>query len=203
MKKIESEQISVLVDGETPANSRDQLVTALLESGQEARATFSRYRLIGDMMRDESVRPVDVASLVSAALDEEPTILAPSRREPPAWLRPVAGVAVAASVAAAAIVVAPQVFTEEPAGTPAVTPGFVAGPVTELAPQLVAGGSADPVASPASEPGAAFGDARWRTLDPDLAERLNRLLIEHHEYAGRSGVTGPVPHIGVVSYDVE
>ena len=32
------------------------------------------------------------------------------------------------------------------------------------------------------------------------ASALNRLVIEHHEFGGRTGINGPVPHIGLVSY---
>jgi negative regulator of sigma E activity len=202
MKTIDSEQLSELVDGETPEKSRDQVISALLQGGQGYRDDFSRYRLIGELIRDESARPFEVAASVSKALENEPTILAPTRRAPPAWLRPVAGVALAASVATAAVVIAPQVFTEDPAGSTPTTTDFVSNPVPGVAPRLVAGGPAVPSAV-TTQPGTSTETARWHTLDPDLAERLNRLLIEHHEYAGRSGVTGPVPHIGVVSYDVE
>jgi hypothetical protein len=41
---------------------------------------------------------------------------------------------------------------------------------------------------------------RWQALNQDLENRLNRLVIEHHEFGGRTGVNGPVPHIGLVSY---
>jgi hypothetical protein len=33
-----------------------------------------------------------------------------------------------------------------------------------------------------------------------MAERLNRLVIEHHEFGGRTGINGPVAHIGLVNY---
>ena len=41
---------------------------------------------------------------------------------------------------------------------------------------------------------------RWQALNQDLENRLNRLVIEHHEFGGRTGINGPVPHIGLVSY---
>jgi hypothetical protein len=38
-------------------------------------------------------------------------------------------------------------------------------------------------------------------VDPELQARLNRLVIEHHEFSGRTGIYGPVSHIGLVNYE--
>ena len=51
--------------------------------------------------------------------------------------------------------------------------------------------------APAAEP--AFV-TKWEAIDRELEARLNRLVIEHHEFGGRTGINGPVPHIGLVSY---
>jgi sigma-E factor negative regulatory protein RseA len=198
MKTLGKEQISLLADGETTAESYDTVLTALAATDNESRAALSRYRLIGEVIRDQSARPVEVADAVRAAIAAEPTVLAPTRKAAPAWLKPVAGVAVAASVAAAAIVVVPQVGFDEPS-MPTISPTFVSQSPMVAQPRLVANGPSAPQEQQLS----VEGGAEWKTLDADLADRLNRLVIEHHEFAGRSGVTGPVPHIGVVSYGAE
>lgn len=197
MNKIEGELVSALLDDEIEPESYRNTVSRLLDAGPEALDTYGRYRLIGDLMRDETALVVPVADEVHAALRDEPTVLVPQAPSPVRWLRPLGGVALAASVAAVAIVVAPQVV-------PQFFPdGQVAEVVREpsrvtVAPQFVASTPArigvDRPPAPASAP-------RWRALDADLETRLNRLVIEHHEFAGRTGVTGPVPHISVVSYD--
>ena len=61
MKTTDGELISMLLDGETPAESRTRSVSLVLDGDPQARETFARYRLIGDLMRDESMRIVPVA----------------------------------------------------------------------------------------------------------------------------------------------
>ncbi len=200
MNKIEGELISALLDGEIEPGAHRHTVSRLIDAGPEALDTYGRYRLIGDLMRDETGLVVPVADEVHAALRDEPSILVPRPPSPLRWLRPVGGVALAASVAAAAIFIAPQIV-----------PSFVTDmQVVEVvperprpvpAPQLVASKPSPPARIDAGHESTLVGQSRWRALDKDLETRLNRLVIEHHEFAGRTGVTGPVPHISVVSYD--
>ena len=200
MNKIESELISALLDGEIEPEAHRNTVSRLLDAGPEALDTYGRYRLIGDLMRDEAAQVVPVADEVHAALRDEPTVLVPQPPSPLRWLRPLGGVALAASVAAVAIVVAPQVV-------PRFLPdGQIAEIVPEppratVAPQFVASKPSPPARVSVDRRPMVVGAPRWRALDADLETRLNRLVIEHHEFAGRTGVTGPVPHISVVSYD--
>jgi hypothetical protein len=105
-----------------------------------------------------------------------------------------AGLAVAASVAAAAVVVVPQ-FLGQPSG-------LGSGATVASAPTTVIGRPADrlmPVSAGSSDVRTAQ-TPRWQTMDPALGERLNRLVIEHHEFGGRTGINGPVAHIGLVNY---
>lgn len=191
MNKIDGESISALLDGEVPQEAHRRTVSNLLEDGKPALDTYGRYRLIGDLMRDESARIVSVADAVHTALRDEPTIMAPPARQRARWMRPAAGLAVAASVAAAAVMVAPRLIEPEPLAPQSVA---MAPSLPVVSPQLVAAGPA------AGDGSAAAGAGRWQALDPDLEDRLNRLVIEHHEFGGRTGVNGPVPHIGFVSY---
>jgi sigma-E factor negative regulatory protein RseA len=187
------ETISALLDGELGDAAAQRALDALLDGDPEERTRFGRYRLIGDMMRGESVVvSADLAARVRERLHDEPHILVPVRRER-TWLRPVAGAALAASVAAGAVLVAPQLLgpaAQTPAGSQ-----LAAVPVAPAAPLVrVAATDAGPV-----RPGA--GSGRWNTLDSELAERLNRMVLEHHEFGGRTGINGPVAHIGLVSHD--
>ena len=201
MNKIEGELISALLDGEIEPEAHRNTVSRLIDAGPEALDSYGRYRLIGDLMRDETALVVSVADEVHAALRDEPTVLVPQPPSPLRWLRPLGGVALAASVAAGAIFIAPKIV---PSFLPdmqvvAVAPEL---PRTVVAPQLVVSKPPQPTAinvERARSP--TTGTPRWRALDADLETRLNRLVIEHHEFAGRTGVNGPVPHISVVSYD--
>jgi len=198
MNERHSELTSALLDGELDPRAQLQFLSELTGPEREELERFERYCLIGDAIRGEStVLAVSVASKVHESLVDEPVVLAPSARENSrAWLKPLAGVAVAASVAAVAIFVAPQLMTQPKVDD---TPAQVATEVTPAVTKsiLVAAGSTSP--QPAPAPKDAKG-TRWRGLTPDLENRLNRLVIEHHEFGGRTGINGPVPHIGLVSY---
>lgn len=193
MNDTQRELTSALLDGELNREGQLRMVSGLLESGREGLDRFGRYRLIGDVMRGESaVLATSLAQRVRASLADEPVVLAP-RRQPPRWLRPVAGLAVAASVATAAVVVAPQLIAPQGDGPPPAQT-VAALPPPAVAPTLVATG-------PAARSGQADSGPQWKTLDRELEDRLNRLVIEHNEFSGRTGINGPVPHLGFVSYE--
>lgn len=190
---------SALLDGELDRDSQLRAVSEILSAGAEELERFGRYRLIGDVMRGESsVLAASVAGKVNVALRDEPVVLAPPPKQARRWVRPLGGLAVAASVATLAVVVAPQMFTR---ATPDAQPVNLAADVSPaaIAPQLLAAGPAANTAIGSGEP--AQVPTRWQALDPALEERLNRLVIEHHEFGGRTGINGPVPHIGLVGYD--
>lgn len=190
---------SALLDGELDRDSQLRAVSEILSAGAEELERFGRYRLIGDVMRGESsVLAASVAGRVNVALRDEPVVLAPPPKQARRWVRPLGGLAVAASVATLAVVVAPQMFTR---ATPEAQPVNLAADVSPaaIAPQLLAAGTAANTAIGSGEP--AQVPTRWQALDPALEERLNRLVIEHHEFGGRTGINGPVPHIGLVGYD--
>ena len=196
MNEKHAEMTSALLDGELDVETSEETISRLLDRANGEQDRFGRYRLIGDVMRGESaVYAAPVAERVSGALREEPVVLAPRRRMPN-WLRPATGAAIAASVAAAAVFVAPQMLTGTSDGT--VPQQFAApAPRPVLQPRLVTAGGERPV--DASQPAGTTGN--WQALDKDLEDRLNRLVIEHHEFGGRTGINGPVAHIGLVSYD--
>ncbi|MCB1774267.1 MAG: sigma-E factor negative regulatory protein [Gammaproteobacteria bacterium] len=197
MNEQQAEQLSVLLDGELGPAQTDQLAQRLATADREVLDTFGRYRLIGDSIRGEAdIVAVDVAERVRARLAEEPTVLAPKRRIP-AWMRPAAGVAIAASVAATAIFVAPQLAQVQPGAGEGAVRQLAGAPVPAMAPTLVA---SQPVTKPTPQAGRSVA-GNWRALNDDVQQRLNRLVIEHQEFGGRSGINGPVPHIGLVSYD--
>jgi sigma-E factor negative regulatory protein RseA len=200
MNKNQGELTSALLDGELETDMQRRTIAGMLDSAPEELDRFGRYRLIGDVLRgDSSVLAVSLADRVRDELQDEPVVLAPQRARPRAWLRPVGGIAMAASVAAAAVMVAPQLMTPgQEDGQPLQVSSDLSRPA--MTPTLVAHGPSEPVAQPG---GSDTGEnkRRWQALNQDLENRLNRLVIEHHEFGGRSGINGPVPHIGFVSYE--
>lgn len=180
------EKVSAFLDGQLPADETKRVLDDMLVSESEI-DRLGRYRLIGDAMRGEFA--VDASAIVGRVhedLADEPTVLAP-RPSRPSLPRLAAGLALAASVATVAIVVAPGLL-EDGAGTSGVIVAEQSAgelPSTTLQ-----------IASRATPAASTLGDS-----EDALQRRLNRLVIEHQEFGGRSGLYGPVPHIGLVSYD--
>lgn len=95
------DQLSAWMDGELAAEESAHILATLARS-PEQRATGEAYWLIGDVLRDETPLSNDFTSRVMAALETEPTVLAPvtrpiERRPSPRWMpmaAAVAGVAV-------------------------------------------------------------------------------------------------------------
>lgn len=105
------EQLSACLDGELPQQEL-ALLAKRVGQDREVGASMARYALISEAIR--TGKPVaispDFAQRVMARIQDEPALepqVAPARRaQPPAalrFLRPVAGLAVAASVAALAL----------------------------------------------------------------------------------------------------
>jgi len=112
MSDILKEQLSALLDGELPPEQTTLLLRRLGREPELAQR-LTRYRLCGDVLRGERVQPrADFTLRVSAAIAAEAPLPSPPRatRRPDAarWLRPLAGLAVAASVAVAAVLVLRQ-----------------------------------------------------------------------------------------------
>jgi sigma-E factor negative regulatory protein RseA len=73
------QDISALMDGELDARDADQAIRTC-SSNEELKARWNEYHLIGELMRDQRPRPSACVSRVMAAIDKEPTVLAPRRR---------------------------------------------------------------------------------------------------------------------------
>lgn len=96
------DRISALMDGELDERDAGRLIDALGRD-REALDTWREYHLIGDAVRETRALSDGFTSRVSAALEKEPTVLAPTRlrsREP----QPRRWYALAASLAAVALV---------------------------------------------------------------------------------------------------
>lgn len=94
-------EISALVDD---ALERHQAPTVLaaMKGDVELRRAWGEYQTIGAAMRHERALGCDMTARVMAALETEPTVMAPRRRPGPTWQQPL--VALAASAAGVAVV---------------------------------------------------------------------------------------------------
>jgi sigma-E factor negative regulatory protein RseA len=99
------DQISAFVDGELPEHETELLLRRL-ERDDALRATLTRYVAVGAALRGEGARPLTnrLAVRVAAAVAAEaPAAGKSALRGRRTWLRPLAGLAVAATVASVAI----------------------------------------------------------------------------------------------------
>ncbi len=221
------EQISALLDGELPQHEMRQAVDRLSEQ-EPLQERWDRYHLIRDVIRgDAGARSApSVAERVRAELEHEPAILAAPKppagttTRPPAWVRPFAGTALAASVAVLAVLAAPQLLNPEAKG-PAQTAALQTAPqpnYVQLAPaaspapgyRLVNGAQYDStpyrvrpvvVARPAAEWSVQYPGTRWNLAKPATESKLNKYLVDHSQYATRGPVRGVVPYATFVGYD--
>ncbi len=191
--ELDKDLLSAVIDNEV--DEPEMLRTShQISRNPELRDTLVRYQLISDSLRGEEIRlsSMELVSRVSARLESEPTVLAPSRtsRRLPRWVQPVAGTALAASVAAVGILLGPQLINGSSQPRVPVDMGrrIVAQPVGEVKPEPVV---------------VAKQENHWKTInDKTTRSRLDRYLEQHSQYAAApGGVQGVMPYTSFVSYD--
>ena len=171
------EHISSLMDGEISRETSRFLVRRL-GSDEELCETWARYHLVRDCLRHQegTFSADDLCSRVSRALEDEPQISV--RRFSVGWLKPAAGLAIAASVALMAVL--------------SVDPGSS---VTQPLPGGVA--DAQPLESFTSPRGIAPGTV---TQQASLSgnSKMNSYLLRHYQATGSSGGKGFVALVPVM-----
>ena len=179
MSKESREHLSCLMDGEISRETGRFLVRRL-GADEELRATWARYHVVRDCLR----RDTDLAHPgLSARVREALAGDGPPQRRPrtaAAWLKPLAGAAVAASVAVMAIVL---VGPTDPAGQPADS-GLGTAPTAQ---RFVSPQSLGPV--PASR------EASFSAGDDS---RMSPYLLRHYQAAGSTAGKGFVTFVPIV-----
>lgn len=195
MTETLNEQLSCFLDGELP-EAETTLLLKRLERDEDLKGTLSRYSLIGAVLRVEGDAPAarNVAARVRAVVSREPALGKAGRGAAVRWLRPIAGLAVAAGVAAATVMVLPGAPLES--GQAPQRVAAVAPPVADVIPVVAAVipvvAAVDDVDEPPqtyTTPPAPAGSAN--VLSP---AQLASFLLAHSEYTDplsrRSVVTG-------------
>lgn len=177
------EHISSLMDGEVSRETGRFLVRRL-GADEELCATWARYHLVRDCLRHQQgvLANETLAARVRQMIAEDS--LPPKRRKVTlAWLKPAAGMAVAASVALLAIIA----VGPERQSTPAA--------VGELADRAEAPAFTSPQSlapAPVSQQASLFGASAGNT-------RMNAYLLRHYQAAGVAGGKGFVTFVPIVS----
>ena len=168
MSRESHEHLSSLMDGEISRETSRFLVRRL-GADEELCGAWARYHLVRDCLRHPEGGLVsdDLCSRVHLALEAEPeTPVRPVRRD---WLKPLAGVAVAASVALVAV------LTVSPGG-----PG--------QSPESAQGLAPAPASRQVSLSGRSPGE-----------QKMNAYLLRHYQAAGSTGVRGFVTFVPIVT----
>jgi sigma-E factor negative regulatory protein RseA len=189
MSKESREDLSCFMDGEINKETSRFLVRRLGADG-ELRATWARYHLVRDCLRNQEggLTAVNLSGRVQQALASEAQHSTPpgvdTSQPPPVWLKPIAGMAIAASVALMAIV--------------AVGPGQ--SPIAPSAGELA--GSTQPEAfvspnnvlapSPVSQQVSVLGGTG------STSQKMNSYLLRHYQATDSTGGKGFVTFVPIV-----
>ncbi len=189
MNRPYDEQVSALADGELQNGELDLFLRHSARHTELGRR-LGRYALIRDALSRSLPATVDesLADRVALALENEPAhgaavVRRNASRGANRWLKPAAGLAVAASVAMVGIVMWPAIQSPE-SGTPAaVATSSGSG-----------GGEIQPVSAES---------IRWDRLDPEVQARLNGYAISHGEEAAGRQVGIMPQHVRITGHSVE
>lgn len=177
------EQLSALYDGELPT-AEHALLMERLTRDLALRAHWSNYQLIGDGLRKSLPGHVDLglAARVMHAIEPLP---APGRTAKGLGvLKPLAGLAVAASVAVIAVLAVQQLRTPVPAVAVLANASVAPSPDVYVRVQ-----------------GMRWDAQRGAVQPPQVGNRLNEYLVNHSEYAASGGMPGMQPYVRIVGYD--
>lgn len=200
MSDFNREDLSAFIDGELEDGSSDRVIDRLLKEETD-RDTWMRYHLIGESMRRSLPSHLDrrLSASIAARLRDEPTVLSPARKPLPAYIKPLAGLAVAASVATIAVIGVQQQRQENAAGVQEPR-------VATVQPDIPAERAFHPTARPASietsRPAMpAVSAAAQQPVQSRMNPRLNNYLINYNEYHANAGMQGMLPYVRIVAHD--
>jgi len=185
MSDATRENISALLDGELDQKATGALLQAV-EQDADMRGALGRYQLISDALRGEPVGADAwrLADRVRAQLEKEPIVVAPTlrrERRRSRWMKPAAGVAVAASLAVGGVVMAPRLIVQDPLRVDSVARNDT----------RVLSGSVAP------------GGVHWTVSKAEVEKKLNAYLLDHRKRAPATYRRGAVPYATFVGYDAQ
>lgn len=219
MNKEIDEKISALMDGDLSANETGEVINKLC-ADELLREQWQRLHLVRDVLQGESPTNhlgSDFSAGVMAVLenDETPVLedntnvvpvdFAAKQKAPkftPSWMRPVAGLAVAASVAMVSVVGLRYFQEPNDAGLALLADAEQnTGFVTETVAQLPYQPSSNADFKRVNNTGTYWIVDKERVRDAELESHLNSYLSDHIEFATMRNVGGMLPYSKLVGYD--
>lgn len=201
------EQISALLDDALETQEIQAFMQDLKRNPLDDADKLQRYQLASAALRDELDQSsfMDVSAAVHRAIAQEEqsstrleTAHVPRRFDLSAWLRPLSGMAIAASVAMVTVVAFRTIQTES-----------VENPVQAVADARTQDSLQPVLNQPMTVAVNPNLNPRLRTVStadtPENAtlreQQLSQYMIEHLEYAGQTTMQGMMPYVRVVSFD--
>ena len=197
------ERMSALLDGEPEQDSLSETIDVVLKD-EELVVHWSRYHLVRDVLRHK-VYPdagVQLRDRMRTCLADEPLHIGARRPMPQRWrktLKPMAGLALAASVSVVAIIAVRSIGQLPDQPDTALAPAVQA-PTTQVAARSTAAiVPASAIDSGALQP-SGLRRLQWNSSEPGVANRLNGYLVNHSEHLG-SPMSGMHHYARIVGYD--
>jgi len=194
-KEQSNEQLSALLDNNLNEQQLDSYMQDLKRDPIADAETSQRYRLMGDVMRDELDQSsfMDIGSAVHRAIEQEA-----SHNELPAakkqyngfslsslvsdWVKPLTGMAVAASVATVTLLTFNTLQSADDAGQPA-----------QLAKSMPV--EIERVNSEISRNVQVASTLNISKNSPEQQKQLNQYMLKHSGYASQSTMQGMMPYV--------
>ena len=186
MSELKKEQLSAFLDGE---NTEDDFIK-VLNQDEELLNSWGRYQLISACMKGQCPDYLDtkLAAKVSSDIANEPTVLAPGKQSIPVALKPLAGLAIAASVATIAIFGIQQHRASE---------------ISNLSGQPLAAANAINPQVQRQIQTVSTRNNNVQSAPQRVDSRLNNYVVNHNEYRTQAGVQGMLPYARVVTHRKE
>lgn len=202
--KHRDEQLSAFLDDALDGDELKDFMQDLKRSSIADGEQLQRYQMIRDVLKDELDQSsfIDISAAVHRAIEQDSAdvIAAPSVRSASifdfsAWLRPLSGLAIAASVAMVTVVTvrvvsndADEAVQTQLADTRISSPVVPVQPIVPVNPDLL---QHIHVASTV--------DIEKENLLHE--QQLRDYMMNHSEYAGQSTIQGMMPYARVVSFN--
>jgi len=185
------EQLSALLDSELDDQQLASFMRDLKRDPIGDAESAQRYRLVGDAIRDEVDQSsfMDISAAVHRAIEQEPThnevIVSVQQKSTfslsglvSSWVKPLTGMAVAASVAMVTLVTFNTVQNTDITGQPA-----------QLAQQVM------PVNAEIARNVQVASTLNTGKKSVQQQQQLNRYMLQHSGYASQSTMQGMMPYV--------